>query len=223
MVPAPAVTFRLPNASTEDAFSSAIVAYSAEPEQLAAKLVHEFHHIRLGGVQHLATLHATTAGNGCTHRGGKPRGPSTVCYTGSTRSSGSLRSGGRCPLRSRPMNWQPSSSRCGVPRSGERCARCTTTKASLPPDADSSTESRPNWHRGRRNRYPPDRRLGLRQPRSTTTRPCASATSARMRGRSRSSPTPGAAGSHRPSSAGCPNQACRLLARTAAGSTPGPT
>jgi hypothetical protein len=33
------------------------VAYSSDCEQLAAALVHEFQHIRLGGVQHLATLH----------------------------------------------------------------------------------------------------------------------------------------------------------------------
>jgi HEXXH motif-containing protein len=57
LVPAPAVAFRLPSASTGEAFGSAIVAYSSDPEQLAAALVHEFQHIRLGGVQHLATLH----------------------------------------------------------------------------------------------------------------------------------------------------------------------
>jgi HEXXH motif-containing protein len=57
LVPAPAVAFRLPSASTGEAFGSAIVAYGSDPEQLAAALVHEFQHIRLGGVQHLATLH----------------------------------------------------------------------------------------------------------------------------------------------------------------------
>ncbi|WP_410567698.1 aKG-HExxH-type peptide beta-hydroxylase [Amycolatopsis sp. cmx-4-61] len=57
LVPAPAVAFRLPSASTGEAFGSAIVAYSDDPEQLAAALVHEFHHIRLGGIQHLAALH----------------------------------------------------------------------------------------------------------------------------------------------------------------------
>ncbi|RSM49694.1 HEXXH motif domain-containing protein [Amycolatopsis balhimycina DSM 5908] len=57
LVPAPAVAFRLPSASTGEAFGSAIVAYGTDPEPLAAALVHEFHHIRLGGVQHLATLH----------------------------------------------------------------------------------------------------------------------------------------------------------------------
>lgn len=56
LVPAPAVAFRLPSASTGEAFGSAIVAYSSDPEQLAAALVHEFQHIRLGGIQHLATL-----------------------------------------------------------------------------------------------------------------------------------------------------------------------
>lgn len=57
VVPAPAVAFRLPSASTGEAFGSAVVAYSDDREQLAAALVHEFHHIRLGGVQHLAALH----------------------------------------------------------------------------------------------------------------------------------------------------------------------
>ncbi|OXM68097.1 HEXXH motif domain-containing protein [Amycolatopsis vastitatis] len=57
LVPAPAVAFKLPSASTGEAFGSAIVAYSSDPEQLAAALVHEFQHIRLGGVQHLAALH----------------------------------------------------------------------------------------------------------------------------------------------------------------------
>ncbi|MEQ0561731.1 HEXXH motif-containing putative peptide modification protein [Amycolatopsis sp. NEAU-NG30] len=57
LVPAPAVAFRLPSASTGEAFGSAVVAYSDDPEQLAAALVHEFHHIRLGGVQHLTALH----------------------------------------------------------------------------------------------------------------------------------------------------------------------
>ncbi|MDS0137280.1 HEXXH motif domain-containing protein [Amycolatopsis sp. CM201R] len=57
VVPAPAVAFRLPSASTGEAFGSAIAAYSEDPEQLAAALVHESHHIQLGGIQHLATLH----------------------------------------------------------------------------------------------------------------------------------------------------------------------
>lgn len=57
LVPTPEVAFRLPSASTGEAFGSAVVAYSDDPEQLAGALVHEFHHIRLGGVQHLAALH----------------------------------------------------------------------------------------------------------------------------------------------------------------------
>jgi HEXXH motif-containing protein len=57
LVPAPAVAFRLPSASTGEAFGSAIVAYGEDPELLAAALVHEFQHIRLGGIQHLAGLH----------------------------------------------------------------------------------------------------------------------------------------------------------------------
>lgn len=57
LVPMPAVAFRLPSASTGEAFGSAIVAFSSDPAPLAAALVHEFQHIRLGGIQHLAALH----------------------------------------------------------------------------------------------------------------------------------------------------------------------
>ncbi|MFI5587875.1 aKG-HExxH-type peptide beta-hydroxylase [Amycolatopsis sp. NPDC051758] len=54
LVPEPAVPFRQPSASTGEAFGSAVIAYSPDPASLAAALVHEFHHIRLGGMQHLA-------------------------------------------------------------------------------------------------------------------------------------------------------------------------
>jgi HEXXH motif-containing protein len=56
LVPAPPVPFRLPSASTGEAFGSAIVAYGSEPAHLAAALVHEFQHIRLGGLLHLIPL-----------------------------------------------------------------------------------------------------------------------------------------------------------------------
>jgi HEXXH motif-containing protein len=56
LVPAPAVPFRLPSASTGEAFGSAIVAYGEDPATLAAALVHEFQHIRLGGLLHLTRL-----------------------------------------------------------------------------------------------------------------------------------------------------------------------
>ncbi|WP_233223292.1 HEXXH motif domain-containing protein [Amycolatopsis sp. CA-128772] len=56
IVPAPAVPFRLPSASTGEAFGSAIIAHPSEPAVLAAALVHEFQHIRLGGIQHLVRL-----------------------------------------------------------------------------------------------------------------------------------------------------------------------
>ncbi len=56
IVPAPTVPFRLPSASTGEAFGSAIVAYGEDPATLAAALVHEFHHIRLGGLLHLVRL-----------------------------------------------------------------------------------------------------------------------------------------------------------------------
>jgi len=57
LVPDPAVPFRLPSASTGEAFGSAIIAYGDHAPTLAAALVHEFHHIRLGGLLHLARLH----------------------------------------------------------------------------------------------------------------------------------------------------------------------
>ena len=57
VVPQPAVPFRQPSASTGEAFGSAIIALPADSASLAATLVHEFQHIRLGGVLHLAALH----------------------------------------------------------------------------------------------------------------------------------------------------------------------
>ncbi|MFJ7212576.1 aKG-HExxH-type peptide beta-hydroxylase [Amycolatopsis sp. NPDC098790] len=57
IVPAPAVPFRLPSASTGEAFGSAVIAEPDDPAPLAAALVHEFHHIRLGGLLHLVRLH----------------------------------------------------------------------------------------------------------------------------------------------------------------------
>ncbi len=57
VVPTPAVPFRLPSASTGEAFGSAVIAYSEDHAALAAALVHEFQHIRLGGLLHLVRLH----------------------------------------------------------------------------------------------------------------------------------------------------------------------
>jgi HEXXH motif-containing protein len=59
IVPAPAVAFRLPSASTGEAFGSAMIAApeAEEPSTLAAALVHEFQHVRLGGLLLLARLH----------------------------------------------------------------------------------------------------------------------------------------------------------------------
>jgi len=57
LVPKPAVPFRQPSASTGEAFGSAIVALPADGATLAATLVHEFQHIRLGGLLHLVKLH----------------------------------------------------------------------------------------------------------------------------------------------------------------------
>ncbi|WIV61293.1 HEXXH motif domain-containing protein [Amycolatopsis nalaikhensis] len=57
IVPEPAVPFRLPSASTGEAFGSAVIAAPEDAATLAAALVHEFQHIRLGGLLQLAGLH----------------------------------------------------------------------------------------------------------------------------------------------------------------------
>jgi len=57
LVPQPAAPFRQPSASTGEAFGSAIIAMPADAPSLAATLVHEFQHIRLGGLMHLAPLY----------------------------------------------------------------------------------------------------------------------------------------------------------------------
>lgn len=57
LVPNPAVPFRMPSASTGEAFGSAVIARPPDAASLAATLVHEFQHIRLGGVLHLTRLH----------------------------------------------------------------------------------------------------------------------------------------------------------------------
>ncbi|MGW5741169.1 HEXXH motif domain-containing protein [Amycolatopsis sp. NPDC003861] len=59
IVPEPAVPFRLPSASTGEAFGSAVIAEpgTGGPATLAAALVHEFQHIRLGGLLQLVPLH----------------------------------------------------------------------------------------------------------------------------------------------------------------------
>jgi HEXXH motif-containing protein len=57
LVPRPAVPFRMPSASTGEAFGSAIIALPPAAASLASGLVHEFQHIRLGGLLHLVRLH----------------------------------------------------------------------------------------------------------------------------------------------------------------------
>ncbi|MBV8539217.1 MAG: HEXXH motif domain-containing protein, partial [Pseudonocardiales bacterium] len=57
LVPRPAVAFQMPSASTGEAFGSAIIARPPDAASLAATLVHEFHHIRLGVLLRLARLH----------------------------------------------------------------------------------------------------------------------------------------------------------------------
>jgi HEXXH motif-containing protein len=56
IVPRPVVLFRNASASTGEAFGSAIIGRQPDSASLAATLVHEFNHIVLGGVLHLATL-----------------------------------------------------------------------------------------------------------------------------------------------------------------------
>jgi HEXXH motif-containing protein len=57
IVPGPAAPFRSASASTGEAFGSALIARPGDAPTLAATLVHEFQHIVLGGVLHLAQLH----------------------------------------------------------------------------------------------------------------------------------------------------------------------
>lgn len=56
LVPRPAVPFRMPSSSTGEAFGSAIVSRPVDGYELAAMLVHEFQHIRLGGLLHFIRL-----------------------------------------------------------------------------------------------------------------------------------------------------------------------
>ncbi|HTI24624.1 MAG TPA: HEXXH motif domain-containing protein [Kutzneria sp.] len=56
LVPRPMIPFRLPSASTGEAFGSAVVSRPEDPLSLAATLVHEFQHIRLSGLLHLVNL-----------------------------------------------------------------------------------------------------------------------------------------------------------------------
>lgn len=57
LVPSPRVPFRMPSASTGEAFGSAILGLPQDAPSMAAMLVHEFQHIRLGGLLHLTLLH----------------------------------------------------------------------------------------------------------------------------------------------------------------------
>lgn len=58
VVPQPAAErFRTMSASAGDAFGSTIVSEPEDAPELAVTLVHEFQHIKLGGLLHLTTLH----------------------------------------------------------------------------------------------------------------------------------------------------------------------
>ncbi|WP_245645245.1 HEXXH motif domain-containing protein [Pseudonocardia acaciae] len=57
IVPGPLDPFRISSSSTGEAFGSAIISRPPDAAGLAATLLHEFHHIRLGGLLHLTRLH----------------------------------------------------------------------------------------------------------------------------------------------------------------------
>lgn len=57
VVPKPNVPFQNPSASTGEAFGSAVIGLPTDATDLAATLVHEFQHIVLGGILHLAKLY----------------------------------------------------------------------------------------------------------------------------------------------------------------------
>ncbi|MFJ8959094.1 HEXXH motif domain-containing protein [Lentzea sp. NPDC102401] len=57
VVPKPNVPFQNPSASTGEAFGSAVIGLPTDSVDLAATLVHEFQHIVLGGILHLARLY----------------------------------------------------------------------------------------------------------------------------------------------------------------------
>ena len=57
LAPRPAVPFRMLSASTGEAFGSAVISRPPDAASLAATLIHEFHHIRLGSLLHLTQLH----------------------------------------------------------------------------------------------------------------------------------------------------------------------
>ncbi|MEU7782795.1 HEXXH motif-containing putative peptide modification protein [Amycolatopsis sp. NPDC049159] len=57
IVPRPRFPFRLPSASSGEAFGSALICRPEDPVTLAAALVHEFQHIRLGGLLQFVRLH----------------------------------------------------------------------------------------------------------------------------------------------------------------------
>ncbi len=57
IVPRPPFPFRLPSASSGEAFGSALISRPEDPVTLAAALVHEFQHIRLGGLLQVVRLH----------------------------------------------------------------------------------------------------------------------------------------------------------------------
>lgn len=56
LVPRPPIPFRMPSASTGDAFGSAVIGRPHDAPGLANTLVHEFQHILLGGLLQLARL-----------------------------------------------------------------------------------------------------------------------------------------------------------------------
>lgn len=58
IVPDPPFPYRLPSASSGEAFGGAVICRPEDPATLAAALVHEFQHVRLGGLLQLLSLHS---------------------------------------------------------------------------------------------------------------------------------------------------------------------
>jgi HEXXH motif-containing protein len=58
IVPEPEFPFRLPSASSGESFGSALICRPEDPAALAATLIHEFQHIRLGGLLQFVRLQA---------------------------------------------------------------------------------------------------------------------------------------------------------------------
>jgi HEXXH motif-containing protein len=214
IVPQPAVPFRLPSASTGEAFGSAVIAApdAEEPATLAAALVHEFQHIRLGGLLQLARLHDDDR----TERLYAP-------WREDPRPLGGLVHGVYAFFGVSAF-WRALSRACPEDRLAAfefahwRTQTWQTLKAIR--DDGSWVNSPPCSARGNRSRSPPKPRTGRRRWPRTTTPAGGCATSAPSPERSRMSPAPGCAESL---ARGWFRAAVSTPFRTGSGPTPAPT